>query len=171
MCTDFTNLNKACPNDPYSLLRIDRLDDSTAGCALLSMVDTFQGYHQVFIAEEDEERTSFIIEKGFGSLCRRYGRKEYKRGRSLNPLSLMFQSSKRVWHEAQPNQMHLWGKRRKSFGIFSYRERHRTEPIKGTSYNGDVVTNVDKRGTTVHRVYRFVGTFSIKVRGPEPVVL
>ena len=30
MCIDFTNLNRACPKDSYSLLRIDTLVESTA---------------------------------------------------------------------------------------------------------------------------------------------
>ncbi|KAL2251292.1 UNVERIFIED_CONTAM: Retrovirus-related Pol polyprotein from transposon gypsy [Sesamum indicum] len=64
MCTDFTDLNKACPKDPYPLPRIDLLVDSTAGCALFSMMDAYQGYHQIFMAKEDAEKTAFLIEKG-----------------------------------------------------------------------------------------------------------
>jgi hypothetical protein len=29
MCIDYTNLNKACPKDPYPLPRIDQIVDST----------------------------------------------------------------------------------------------------------------------------------------------
>ncbi|KAL0427472.1 UNVERIFIED_CONTAM: hypothetical protein Slati_2922000 [Sesamum latifolium] len=43
MCTDFTDLNKACPKDPYPLPRIDLMVDSTAGCALIIMMDAYQG--------------------------------------------------------------------------------------------------------------------------------
>ena len=32
MCIDYTNLNKACPKDPFPLPRIDQVIDSTAGC-------------------------------------------------------------------------------------------------------------------------------------------
>lgn len=64
MCTNFTDLNKACPKDAHPLPRIDLLVDSIGGCALLSMMDTFQGYHQIFMAEEDQDKTSFITEKG-----------------------------------------------------------------------------------------------------------
>jgi hypothetical protein len=32
MCIDYTNLNKACPKDPYPLPRIDQIVDSTSGC-------------------------------------------------------------------------------------------------------------------------------------------
>ncbi|KAL0331626.1 UNVERIFIED_CONTAM: hypothetical protein Sangu_1708100 [Sesamum angustifolium] len=53
MCTDFTDLSKACPADPYSLPQIDLLVDSTTGCAPFSMMDAYQGYHQIFMVEED----------------------------------------------------------------------------------------------------------------------
>ncbi|KAL2246278.1 UNVERIFIED_CONTAM: Retrovirus-related Pol polyprotein from transposon opus [Sesamum indicum] len=64
MCTDYTDLNKACPKDPYPLSRIDLLVDSTTGCALFSMMDAYQGYHQIFMAKEDAEKTAFVTEKG-----------------------------------------------------------------------------------------------------------
>ena len=32
MCVDYTGLNKACPNDPFPLPRIDQIVDSTSGC-------------------------------------------------------------------------------------------------------------------------------------------
>ena len=32
MCIDYMNLNKACPKDPFPLLRIDQVIDSTTGC-------------------------------------------------------------------------------------------------------------------------------------------
>ncbi|KAL0449511.1 UNVERIFIED_CONTAM: hypothetical protein Slati_1507500 [Sesamum latifolium] len=42
MSTNFTDLKKnACPKDLFPLPRMDRLVDSTAGCALLSMMDAF----------------------------------------------------------------------------------------------------------------------------------
>ena len=53
MCNDFTSLNKHCPKDPYPLPRIDLLVDSTAGCALLSFMDAFQGFYQIKMAKED----------------------------------------------------------------------------------------------------------------------
>ncbi|KAL0460959.1 UNVERIFIED_CONTAM: Transposon Ty3-G Gag-Pol polyprotein [Sesamum latifolium] len=61
---DFTDLNKACPKDPYPLPRIDQLVDSTAGCERLSMLDAYQGYNQIKLAKEDQEKTSFITERG-----------------------------------------------------------------------------------------------------------
>ncbi|XP_011083335.1 uncharacterized protein LOC105165873 [Sesamum indicum] len=61
---NFTDLNKACPKDPYPLPRIDALVDSTAGYELFSMMDAYQGYHQIFMAEEDQSKTSFVTERG-----------------------------------------------------------------------------------------------------------
>ncbi|KAL0406623.1 UNVERIFIED_CONTAM: hypothetical protein Slati_3976200, partial [Sesamum latifolium] len=43
MCTDFTDLNKVCPKDPYLLPRINFSVDSTAGCELFNMMDAYQG--------------------------------------------------------------------------------------------------------------------------------
>ncbi|KAL0394443.1 UNVERIFIED_CONTAM: Retrovirus-related Pol polyprotein from transposon gypsy [Sesamum latifolium] len=64
MCIDFTDLNKACPKDPYPLPWIDLLVDSTAGYELFSMMDAYQGYHQIFMAEEDRIKTSLITDRG-----------------------------------------------------------------------------------------------------------
>ncbi len=45
VCIDFTDLNKACPKDPFLLPRIDQLVDSASGHDWLSFLDAFQGYH------------------------------------------------------------------------------------------------------------------------------
>ncbi|KAL0329077.1 UNVERIFIED_CONTAM: Retrovirus-related Pol polyprotein from transposon gypsy [Sesamum radiatum] len=64
MCTNFTDPNKAYPKDPYPLPRIDLLVDSTARCPLFNMMDAYQGYHQIFMAEKDRDKTSFLTENG-----------------------------------------------------------------------------------------------------------
>ncbi|KAF5442604.1 hypothetical protein F2P56_035244 [Juglans regia] len=64
MCVDFTNLNKACPKDNFSLPRIDLLIDSTTGHHMLSFMDTYSGYSQIRMKPEDEEKTSFITDRG-----------------------------------------------------------------------------------------------------------
>ena len=64
MCVDFTDLNRACPKDSYSLIRIDTLVDSTARYELLSFMDAFSGYNQIKINKEDQERTSFVTSQG-----------------------------------------------------------------------------------------------------------
>ena len=60
MCVDFTDLNKACPKDSFSLPRIDQLVDSIAVHKLLTFMDTFSGYNQIKMDEKDQEKTAFI---------------------------------------------------------------------------------------------------------------
>ena len=61
---DFTDLNKACPKDPFPMPRIDQLVDATAGHPRMSFLDTFQGYHQIPLALEDQEKTAFVTPTG-----------------------------------------------------------------------------------------------------------
>lgn len=58
MCNDFIDLNKACPKDPYPLSNNDLIIDSTVRCESLSFMDAFQGFHQIFMAEGDQEKTA-----------------------------------------------------------------------------------------------------------------
>src|SRR5881394_1779497 len=67
MCVDYTDLNKACPKDPFRLPRIDQVVDSTAGSELLCFLDAYSGYHQVSLTESDCIKTSFITL--FGAYC------------------------------------------------------------------------------------------------------
>ena len=62
MCVNFTNLNKACPKDSYSLPNIDALVDSASGCILLSFLDAFSGYNQIMMHPMDECKTAFMKE-------------------------------------------------------------------------------------------------------------
>ena len=57
---DFTNLNWACPKDPFPMPKIDQLVDATYGHPRMSFLDAFQGYHQIALALEDREKTAFI---------------------------------------------------------------------------------------------------------------
>ena len=43
LCIDFTDLNKACPKDPFPLRCIDQIVDSTSGCDFLSFLDAYSG--------------------------------------------------------------------------------------------------------------------------------
>jgi len=64
MCIDFTRLNKACPKDNFPLPRISILVDVAAGCEMLSLLDCFSGYHQIWMNKDDEEKTSFTTPFG-----------------------------------------------------------------------------------------------------------
>ena len=63
MCVDYTDLNKAYPKDSYPLPSIDQLVDATSGFQLMSFMDAFSGYNQMRMTKEDEEKTSFIIDR------------------------------------------------------------------------------------------------------------
>jgi hypothetical protein len=67
MCVDYTSLNKAYPNDPFPLSRINQVIDLTAGCKLLSFLDAYSGYHQIPLAEVDQPITTSI--PPFGCFC------------------------------------------------------------------------------------------------------
>ncbi|GJU99990.1 hypothetical protein Tco_1329261 [Tanacetum coccineum] len=58
MCIDFTSLNKACPKDSYPLQEIESLE----GYKLKCFLDAYKGHHQIRMAKEDEEKTSFHTE-------------------------------------------------------------------------------------------------------------
>ena len=64
MCVNYTDINKACPKDNYPLRTINQLVDSTTYHQLYSFIDAAQGYHQIPMKKEDEEKTSFIMHKG-----------------------------------------------------------------------------------------------------------
>ncbi|RDY02803.1 Retrovirus-related Pol polyprotein from transposon 17.6, partial [Mucuna pruriens] len=64
MCTDYTNLNKACLKDSYPLPSIDRLVDNVAGFSFLSFMDAYSGYNQIRMHPQDEEKTTFITDEG-----------------------------------------------------------------------------------------------------------
>ena len=57
---DFTDLNRACPKNLFAILKIDQLVDATYGHLRMSFLDAFQGYHQIALALEDQEKTAFI---------------------------------------------------------------------------------------------------------------
>jgi beta-lactamase superfamily II metal-dependent hydrolase len=60
-------LNKACSKVDFPLPRIDRVVDDVANSRLMSLLDCFSGYHQIWMRKEDEEKTSFITP--FGTYC------------------------------------------------------------------------------------------------------
>ena len=64
VCVDFTDLNRACPKDPFPMPRIDQLVDATVGHHWMSFLDAFQGYHQIPLALDDQEKTAFVTPVG-----------------------------------------------------------------------------------------------------------
>ncbi|GKC60012.1 reverse transcriptase domain-containing protein [Tanacetum coccineum] len=64
MCVDFTDLNKACPQDCYPLPEIDWKVESLYGYPFKCFLDTYKGYHQIQMAESDEEKMAFHTSQG-----------------------------------------------------------------------------------------------------------
>jgi hypothetical protein len=53
-----------CVKDEFSLPRIDSLVDAAATSELMSLLDYYSGYHQIWMNKEDEPKTSFITPSG-----------------------------------------------------------------------------------------------------------
>ncbi|GJY27235.1 reverse transcriptase domain-containing protein [Tanacetum coccineum] len=68
MCVDFKDLNKACPKDGYPLPEIDWKVESLCGFPFKCFLDAYKGYHQIQMAEEDEEKTAFLAKSAEKSL-------------------------------------------------------------------------------------------------------
>ena len=64
MCVDFTDLKKACPKDPFLMPKIDQLVDATVGHPRMSFLVAFQGYHQIPLALDNQEKTAFVTPIG-----------------------------------------------------------------------------------------------------------
>ena len=64
MCIDFKDLNKVCPKDSFPMPKIDQLVDATVGHPRMSFLDAFQGYHQIPLALDDQEKTTFVTPIG-----------------------------------------------------------------------------------------------------------
>ena len=60
VCVDFTDLNKACSKDPFPMPQINQLVDAIIGHHRMSFLDVFQGYHQIPLALDDQEKTGFV---------------------------------------------------------------------------------------------------------------
>ncbi|GJX71415.1 reverse transcriptase domain-containing protein [Tanacetum coccineum] len=58
------DLNKACPHDCYSLPEIDWKVESLYGYPFKCFLNAYKGYHQIQMAESDEEKTAFHTSHG-----------------------------------------------------------------------------------------------------------
>jgi hypothetical protein len=64
VCTDFRDLNKACPKDNFPTPFIDHIIDECVGCEAFSFMDGFLGYNQIQTKPEDQHKTAFIYPWG-----------------------------------------------------------------------------------------------------------
>ncbi|KAH9295022.1 hypothetical protein KI387_038610, partial [Taxus chinensis] len=58
----YMELNAACVTDPFLMPFTEEILEGVAGREIYSFTDGFSGYHQVRIAQEDQEKTTFTTE-------------------------------------------------------------------------------------------------------------
>ncbi|GJX98329.1 hypothetical protein Tco_0355348 [Tanacetum coccineum] len=64
MCVDFTDINKACQKDCYSLPEIDWKVDSLSDYKIKCLLNAYKGYHHIKKAKVDEHKTTLHAPKG-----------------------------------------------------------------------------------------------------------
>ncbi|XP_022743858.1 uncharacterized protein LOC111294732 [Durio zibethinus] len=71
MCIDYRDLNRASPNDNFSLPHIDTLVNHTARHSIFSFIDGFLGYNQIKMAQDDMEKLYLMLIKSalIGTTC------------------------------------------------------------------------------------------------------
>lgn len=67
VCTNFRDLNKACPKNYFPLPNIDMIVDMIVGCEMYSLKDGFSRYNKIKIALVDQEKTIFTC--AWGTFC------------------------------------------------------------------------------------------------------
>jgi hypothetical protein len=67
LCVDFHNLNQLSLKDNYPLPKMKHLLQRVTGAWMMSMLDGFSGYNQVFLKREDQLKTTFTTP--WGTLC------------------------------------------------------------------------------------------------------
>lgn len=60
ICIYFTNLNVACPKDPYILPNIDKFIDGSWSYKTLSFMDVYSSYNQIKMEPLDVPKTTFM---------------------------------------------------------------------------------------------------------------
>lgn len=64
MCLDYRQINKKIIADKFPLPRIDEILDSLGRARFFSVIDLFQGFHQIPLDPESRDITSFSTDKG-----------------------------------------------------------------------------------------------------------
>jgi hypothetical protein len=64
VCTDFHDLNHACPKDNFQTPFIDQIINDCSGHKALSFMDGFSDYNQIQIHQADQYKTTFTTPWG-----------------------------------------------------------------------------------------------------------
>ena len=68
ICTDYTDMNRACSKDTYHLPNINRLVDGTSGFQVLSFLDAYPGYNKTRMHPPDLTTMSSTYTSTFHSI-------------------------------------------------------------------------------------------------------
>jgi hypothetical protein len=69
VCTDFHDLNHACPKDNFPMSFIDQIIDDCSSHEALSSMDIFSRYNQIHIHPADQYKTAFTTPWGTFAYC------------------------------------------------------------------------------------------------------
>ena len=64
LCVDYRKLNNQTRKDSYPLPRIDDILAKFKNAKYFSSLDMVKGYHQIEMADDDKEKTAFIVDHG-----------------------------------------------------------------------------------------------------------
>ena len=64
MCVDYTDMNESYPKYYYTFHSIDQLINAALGFHIMSFMNAFLGYNQIWMAEKDKEKIAFITDRG-----------------------------------------------------------------------------------------------------------
>jgi hypothetical protein len=64
LCVDFRNLNRSSLKDNYPLPKMDHILERVVGGNIISMIDGFSGYNQIFVHEDDKEKKYIYYSMG-----------------------------------------------------------------------------------------------------------
>nr|KYP39891.1 Transposon Ty3-I Gag-Pol polyprotein [Cajanus cajan] len=59
VCIDFRDLNTTTPKDEYPMPIAETMIDAVAGNEIISLLDGYSGYNQIYIAANDVSKTAF----------------------------------------------------------------------------------------------------------------
>jgi hypothetical protein len=64
LCVDFKNLNVSSKKDNYPLPNMEHLLQRITGSTMMSLLDGFSGYNQVWVNKDDRHKTAFTTPWG-----------------------------------------------------------------------------------------------------------
>ncbi|GKE39989.1 reverse transcriptase domain-containing protein [Tanacetum coccineum] len=150
MCVDFKDLNKTCPKDGYLLPEIDWKVESLCGYPFKCFLDAYKGYHQIKMAKEDEEKTTFITSQGIFCYSKmpfglKNARATYQRLHEIiRDIDETFKTLKEINMKLN-KKMHLWNRGRHVHGIQSEHQGDKGMSGQGRSCFKPTIPKMSKR--------------------------